>query len=636
MRIPTYHSTQKRAHITVAVVVVGMLVGYAYPLLSTAATSAGWYSARSEHMGTAPECSSGEVRMDVALKEYGSFADIDPAGVRIKLQVFEDLNDGVVRETGWSTGTGVSPAVCYDLQDEAVKPIIEVIDGSSPYRAYEQAVIQANPYDTYEDGEYFRAYIHLMRTNDSDGYTVEALSPVEQIHNTDPGYSMRVAALPEQYDTFANSQLDDLYGVMVFLRRDDIEGLSEQFGSLTSSGAYSSHSFGPYGLTEDGYYAWTTFYVLDNEITFGGNVKSQSIASGSAYPYPTFLLDRTSPDTTISLTEGENDDDGQDVTITNAVRDDLSGLTSTTLYIDGSPVSDHTFTVGSGVTGGPKNLQEVDFSITLPPGATYTIYTRTEDAAGNVVESNTIEYTVPAAEPDTFPDLLISSDPAVGSVSGGDTETGTYDEVVFTFGIGNEGDESTSEQAATVAWELDRYDVARDEGATHSSTVGAIDAGSARTANAAASDVAFGVYELTATADPAALIDESNTTNNTVGPVEVFVPPPDPGLSLTFSNNPVRVGDAAELVWSREAEYPMECSLRGPALLEDENDPDSTTWEVVFDENDTSGTVTTGPRYNSARYMLRCIEPLTAGFDPDQSSFATDAVLEVIPQPQEL
>ena len=61
------------------------LLGFQMPAPASADTSAGWYSFRSEYLGSTSGCPSNHTRMDIAFKEYGSFADINPQGVRIKL-----------------------------------------------------------------------------------------------------------------------------------------------------------------------------------------------------------------------------------------------------------------------------------------------------------------------------------------------------------------------------------------------------------------------------------------------------------------------------------------------------------------------------------------------------------------------
>lgn len=219
---------------------------------------------------------------------------------------------------------------------------------------------------------------------------------------------------------------------------------------------------------------------------------------------------------------------------------------------------------------------------------------------------------------------------------------GSYENVPLQIRITNEG----WNQDQTVLYEYAITDTTpapgRSGSESGSATTTSFSAGEVRDlSHTLSDDIFYGVYTVRAEVNPVRggtrPIEESDYSNNEMVRDEYVVFPPDPNLELEFTNGFVRQGDPAEMRWSRDTTYPMECTLRGPGLLPDEADPESVTDEISFGDTDTSGTVRTIPRINSARYEITCLEPYThtASGGDNRSVFVQEELLEVIPGIQE-
>jgi hypothetical protein len=379
--------------------------------ISYANTSSGWYSFRSEYLGSRTVCPSGTAQMDVALKEYLSFSNINPAGTRIKLQVWnmQDLNNPYfVRENGWASNAVVSHPICYNPVTEGIRPVIE-ISPSSVYRPHEQELIVGSIGWSGDRNFYLRGYVHLVRRSQSNGDTVYTISPREQIVNTDPSYGVGVRALPTQYNNPSRvMSVSGLASSLLYVwRSTDANWRRYDFSS--TGGANTTRVLPRQNLTQEGYYLWTVSHGLRSSVVLGGPSSGywidwvDSIYSGTTYPYTNFLLDRTPPTTSVTVTLGARLADGrQEVTLQNNVRDTLSGLQRTRLFASSPTLGEvqllnHNFVVGEGLTGGSKNTHQVTATATLPPGQTYQFFARTTDVAGNTTQSGSVSITVPPA-----------------------------------------------------------------------------------------------------------------------------------------------------------------------------------------------------------------------------------------------
>lgn len=616
------------------------------PIITVAGTSSGWYSFRTELVGSATGCQGGLTQMDVALKELDSFSNINPAGIRIKLQVFnmENLVEPYfVRENQWAENTAISNSVCYDPQREGVRPIIE-IPPSSQYQPHRQEMIVGAASSNVDRNNYLRGYVHLLPKSHSDDESVRAIEPREEIISQDPGYRVGVQALPNQYNTAPNMMMNGLATSLLYVWHHEDE-LWSRYQFSTPGSAYTSRVLPQRGLQLDGYYLWTVSHSLRSQVTVGGSGQGywvhwvDSIYSGTTHPYTNFLLDRTPPSSNISLSPGEIVGGGaQRVSIINTIQDTLSGLAQTEIFI-ASPelgevrVANESFSVGSGLTGGTKNTQEITVDVELPPGQTYEVFAITEDVAGNVTETNRLTHTVSEA-PTAFPDLTISDQPSVLDFGNANLETGIYTSVDFSFPVENIGEEDVSEQESSVEWELSIQSTNGQDDLGGSGTVSALDAGASEDAVHTSTDVPFGRYEVFAEVDPGNKIDEERIDNNTVGPVELVVPPPDPELSIEFSLPVVRQGQSTTLYWTRQAAYPMDCALVGPGLLSDPNDPETTSSRITYDASTTSGVVVTSPRFNASQYTITC-NATGSNLESEMTTFSQVANLEVIPAPFE-
>lgn len=631
--------TKKIYHLT-AVILLSVMIGL--PLVSMADTSSGWYSFRTEYLGGASGCPAGFTQMDIAIKDADSFLDINPAGVRIKLQVFNMQNllqPFFVRENQWAENSTLSNSICYDSHREGVRPVIEVSPSSS-YRPHRQEMIVGS-LSGIDAGHRLRGYAHLLPKQYSDPETVRTIEPREQIINQDPGYRVGIRSLPEQYNDPQNMSMDGLATSLLYVWHHQ-DQLWSRYQFSTPGGAHSSRVLPPRDLAQDGYYLWTVSHSLNSLITLGGSGQgywvnwSNTIISGTTHPYTNFLLDRQPPTTEVTLEVGETSSTGsQEFSIRNTARDTVSGLVQMDVFISNADIGEvrvarETFSVGAGLTGGTKNTQEITVDVQVPSGQSYEIFARAVDAAGNVAESNSIEYTAPEV-PTELPDLTIYSGPRIADLDVYDFGSEHYETVDFGFAITNIGSGAVDTQADSIDWFIEIDAVDTDMSSSGTGTASALGSGDVEAVSFPVSDVPYGEYEVFVHVDPDDEIAEENTENNTVGPVRLTVPPPDPDVSLRLEQSVLRSGQQGILYWQRDPEYPIECTLEGPGLLEDPEDPDSVTIRITYSVSEASGIVVTTPRFNTSQYRFYCAAEGESAFVFDES-----VRLEVIASPFEL
>ena len=157
------------------------------------------------------------------------------------------------------------------------------------------------------------------------------------------------------------------------------------------------------------------------------------------------------------------------------------------------------------------------------------------------------------------------------------------------------------------------------------STAGPIDVGSAsrRPVSYNQSGFLFGIYDVTAFADPNARIDEEDDTNNDYGPVRHTIRPPDPNMTLTVNPRIIRSGSEATLTWDRNTEYNMDCVITGAGV--------GGLGTNTFSTNLRTGNRQLENRRSTSEYVMVCTEPIT------NTEFRSNtARLEVLPSLEEI
>ena len=192
---------------------------------------------------------------------------------------------------------------------------------------------------------------------------------------------------------------------------------------------------------------------------------------------------------------------------------------------------------------------------------------------------------------------------------------------------------------STVQWELTYEDRGRPSTASINGLVSAVDAGANPFISANVGPLPFGIYNLDIIADPNNEIIESNEANNAADPAPtITLLPQDPNMELTTPSRVVRRGEPVTIEWDTVAEYPMECTLRGPGLLPPGVTHPTTTY--AFSVPSDSEMINTTPQLNAGVYTLAC--EVVYDFSADSTvtkndyTFETSLRVEVVPGFEEI
>lgn len=103
----------------------------------------------------------------------------------------------------------------------------------------------------------------------------------------------------------------------------------------------------------------------------------------------------------------------------------------------------------------------------------------------------------------------------------------------------------------------------------------------------------------------------------------IYLPVPQPPMSLTADRTLIRKNDTITLTYSAHTDYPMSCTIQGPGGV-----------NINFNANDnapsaTGGTITTAPLTSTSRFVLTCTEAITG------ESFTIEEIVEVTPDFEE-
>jgi hypothetical protein len=175
------------------------------------------------------------------------------------------------------------------------------------------------------------------------------------------------------------------------------------------------------------------------------------------------------------------------------------------------------------------------------------------------------------------------------------TTTGAYDWIDVTFNTQNNGGSDTK---ANADYQF-RFDRGRD-GFEYTTTgsLGLFTVGQTVTkTERVTGNIPFGNARIEVTADNTNAVTETDETDN-VRTLDLTIPPPDPGLSLTSDKQRVRQGETATLTWSVATPYPgFTCQLYGPNL--------------TVNPSGNTGTRATAPIQSQSTYTFVCTEPST-------------------------
>ena len=377
----------------ILLVIIGVSGSVFVPSSVQANTGSGWEVWLSVFMGRTTKCAAGQSERDFALVSYTNSQRINPQGTRVKLQVVERNPDTsvslrVVSDTGFVNAVSVTPTVCYFSDTQSVRVIVAT-DSTSMYHPYLGAGwwFSVRSARRIESGNYFRGYAHMQPKTMRP--TLEVLAPGNTFITTArPGFIV------------ASNDVSLLYGAtqfkMTFL---DFwaNGARYQRYSIQHGGGVGVRTFSPANFA-DGFYTMTATQYLDGAYAIQNNNTSVrplvDVPVGTLTKPVNFIVDTRVPQATINVT-GTTSATNALANITLTAMDRGSGLRQVraVLIPDSALTNVATmtvpFTVGAGLSGGPKELQTIRANVTLLPNTDYRYYVVATDVAGNVFRSLT-------------------------------------------------------------------------------------------------------------------------------------------------------------------------------------------------------------------------------------------------------
>lgn len=247
---------------------------------------------------------------------------------------------------------------------------------------------------------------------------------------------------------------------------------------------------------------------------------------------------------------------------------------------------------GSGAGFNTSNNTSGTDGVTTPaPTASDTFVVTCSGVGG----SGSVSITITSLQSPNFTTPLISHNP-----QGFNPVTGTYDALEVIFQTSNNGGINTS-ASANYQFQFDRgangYDV------TTSGSLGLLNVGASVNRTETVSGVPLGNNRIAVTVDSTNAVVEANEGDNT-NSLDIVIPPPDPGLSITANRTQVRSGETVILSWIVGVPYPMNCRVFGPGIA-----------TYTFDPSISGGSAgsprTTGAITAKSEYTLSCTEPIT-------------------------
>jgi len=226
-------------------------------------------------------------------------------------------------------------------------------------------------------------------------------------------------------------------------------------------------------------------------------------------------------------------------------------------------------------------------SITIPaPNTSGTYSISCTGAGGTATDSLTL--TTRQLPNFSQPNITYSLSPTFSAT------TGAYDWIDVTFNTQNNGGSDTK-ASANYQFQFDRNRDGYEYTTTGSLGLLTVNQTVTKTERVTG-NIPFGNARVQVTADNTNAVTETNEGDN-VRTLDLTIPPPDPGLSLSVDKIRVRQGETATITWSSSAAYTLNCQVYGPNL--------------TINPSGSSGTRVTPPVNATSLYTLECTEPIT-------------------------
>lgn len=360
-------------------------------------SNSGWIMKIAEIVKNDTSCGPNMTRYDVALKNYTDTTDITNfTDIQVNISIHPngwtyDQTSDVLRETGLQNiNNNPSPSICYNPLTEKAWPSVSA-GKNSLFKSFTGAPwrndsVTANKAQV---GKHIRGYIHLLEKT-GDANTGSLTYPVNQILNSTPTYKINFPAAPSLYNATKYTQVNTgIYN----LNTKTLVG-SDRW--ITLNGGAGNYTL-PVVSLMDGYYLWGMGSQSNGSRGILGN--NEILSTGRVDNRAPFLIDRTGPvsNTVMNLVTQTNAPNN--ALIVTTTQDTLSGLGKIIFSVEeinnlfskkviSSTTYQYNFTVGSGIIGGPTNVQSISIPTTLVLGKIYQYYTTTYDAAGNIIKSS--------------------------------------------------------------------------------------------------------------------------------------------------------------------------------------------------------------------------------------------------------
>lgn len=189
--------------------------------------------------------------------------------------------------------------------------------------------------------------------------------------------------------------------------------------------------------------------------------------------------------------------------------------------------------------------------------------------------------------------------------------TGAYDFVDWDFQTSNTGGSDTTTNA-NYEFQFDRnrdgYEVTEED------SLGQLPVSATANENGRVSgNIPFGNSRMRVLVDNDNDVAESDETDNE-RILDLMIPPPDPGLSITADKTQVRNGETTTIRWTTVATYPLNCVITGPS--------------INVNPSSLSGSRLTAPLNAKSIFIFSCTEPTTGTVFSDSVAVETQGEIE--------
>jgi hypothetical protein len=284
------------------------------------------------------------------------------------------------------------------------------------------------------------------------------------------------------------------------------------------------------------------------------------------------------------------------------------------------------FTVGTGLTGGPKETQVVTARVTLRPGTSYRYTVSAVDVAGNVRRTASELFRTASLTPDLGITQFIVSDTCMPEDVNLIPDA-VCPETQTTLTIRNISS-GVIDAGTNIPYRIEYRYPGNDSTPWTTIASGTYTRGLEALTNSAA--ITTSHPGLRGTGQLRALVNMAPQTNNSIGeqdfttntsPVRtiIFAAEP-PEIELTSDRTVVRSGQTVTLSWRIRANYGVTCELRGG----------ETVTSIRHEGGETTASVVSAPILNAQQFTLTCTGD--GGGDPVTAS----VFVELIPSAEEV